>query len=290
MKKIFAFALLLLNCQLIIAPMARAATIQSGVGASTGGGLKIQKAGAVKETPKEEGVEASIGTNFIGTAIGLATGIMQIKDAERGLTSGCAPSQSDVDFVNKMMQEYAKMGRETPRQMIDKLSGANTESENCSYNSWAMTQQGAVCYERFSEEGKIWNKYPKASRLSSAICPPDKSGCAEKDKRYYSNAYEVYGYMGWSEADLMSSEEVSNHAKLMKKIEECDPAVLKKKKQEMTMGLVTNTLGGLGQKQNTGGVMEQVGAMMQTSGGGGSNPLGSLAPMGMSMLPGLLGK
>ena len=58
----------------------------------------------------------------------------------------------------------------------------------------------------------------------------------------------------------------------------------------MTMGLVQNTLGGIGQKQNTGNVMQQVGTLMQSSGGGGSNPLSSLAPMGLSMLPALMNK
>jgi hypothetical protein len=272
MRKLFAIFLLA-----IVAADARAAV--------------IKKASAV-EVQEQGKMEAVTGQNLVGTALGLVSGVMSLKKQEQALSEQCAPSGSDVEHVNKMVKEYAKTGKQTAEQMRESLQVKTFDKDSAGkdcFKSSVGVEGINLCYQVFSDKDNIWNEYPVADSIKK--CPPDKPDCASKDEKYYSNVYEIYGVMNWSEDDLLK-DELSTHAKLMKKAEECSPAEIKRKKQELTGSLITSTLGGIGQKQGTGNVMGQVSGMMGSMNSGGGGAMGAVSGIGSlatGMLPSLLG-
>jgi hypothetical protein len=249
----------------------------------------IKKAAAVAEQ-KQTGADAAAGTDLVGTAIGLFAGFQNLKKQEEALSNACAPSDQEIAFVNQMIQQYAMIGERSGSEMFSSLPPKEF-TLGCAYEDTVAEGEGVtLCYDAYTD-GKddatkrpIWYLYPKASKAFK--CPPDKPNCDTKDKRYYSNIYDIYGAMGWSDADL-TPDELSAHSKLMAKIEECSPEVLKRKKQEMTGSLITGTLGSIGKKQNTAGIMQQVQGMSQNSAGGGA--MGGILQVGGGLLPGLVG-
>jgi hypothetical protein len=243
----------------------------------------IKKAAAVSEQT-QTGVDSAAGTDLVGTAIGLFSGFQSLKKQEEALSNACAPSYSEVAFVNQMVQQYAMMGERSGNEMFSSLPPKEFNL-GCTYKDTAGEGDGVtVCYDAFVDKGPIWYLYPKADRALK--CPQDKPNCDTKDQRYYSNIYEIYGAMAWNDEDLLP-DELSAHSKLMAKMEECSPAVMKRKRQEMTGSLITGTLGSIGQKQNTGGIMQQVQGMTQNGTGGGA--MGGILQVGSGLLPSLVG-
>jgi hypothetical protein len=269
MKKYFVF------CALCLAPLVSAES------------ATIKKASAVQEQ-KQDSIGAATSSSLVGTAINVFSGIQALKKQDEALSASCAPSGSDIAFVNRMVQEYAKTGKEAQMQLRKGLT-SNPSCTNSYQNTANSQDTDYICYDRFedaSDTDRIWAGYPKSATYR--LCPPDKGiGCDPKDEKNYSNAYEIYGYMNWSAADLITDEEAAQHTRLLAKIEECSPAVLKRKKQEMTSNLITSTIGAIGQQQNAGTTMQQVQGLMQGVGSG--NTVGALGTMATGLIPGLLG-
>ena len=256
----------------------------SGAGAA----VTINKAPSVKSQPKQDTATALTANSLIGTAIGLVGSVQSMKQQQLALAAGCAPSSSDVTFVNEMVKEYAKTGKEKASEMINRLL-PNGNSPHCKFIDTAGVKGGKVCYSTYdatSDDSEIWSGYPKAE--SDRKCPPEKQDCADKDKKYYSNVYEIYNAMGWSDEDLLPNE-VSNHSRIMAKMEECSPEILKRKNQELQGQLITGALGGIGQKQNTAGTMVGVSSLVQGMGGGGGGVVSGLSGLGTQMLPTIIG-
>jgi len=295
MKKTYAFlivgTLFIVHCSLFIDD-ARAAgatiAIPSASGAATtgaAGGIKINKGPAVQEQQQEK-MDAVGGTNLAATAMGLFAGYQALKQQDLALTEKCAPTDSEAAYVNKMVEEYAKTGQMSGDKMFDAL-----KVEKCGSKDDFIARVGVeglkACYPKRADAGKIWNEYPEA--ISRSKCPDSSPGC--KDKKYYSNIYEIYNLMGWTDKDMLP-DELSAHSKLMAKAEECDPRVMQRKRQEMTGGFITGTIGSIGQKQNTGGTMGVVSTLTQTmsQGGGGANSaIGGIGALAPSLLTPLLG-
>jgi hypothetical protein len=308
MKKILR--LLTVDCLLLTATAAPSHALQiapanpgggaqtaAQTAAGTGGAapaaapLQIKKAGAVVEQQQEK-MDAAVGTNLVGMAIGLWSGIQALKKEEQALNAACAPTGAEESYVNKMVKEFAKIGTTTAESMAALVDAPESYEGSCRYESYIMTGgNGNRCFDTFndpvSDGGRIWGKYPKASSVRN-ICPPTKKGtCGNNDKKTYSNAYEIYARMGWEEEDLLP-DEVSMHAKIMQKAQECDPSVLKKKSKEAVGNMITGTLGTIGQKQNTAGTMEQVSGLMQNMNAGGGT-FQTLGTAGIGLLPTLMG-
>jgi hypothetical protein len=268
------------------APIAPASTTYaaSGGGAS-GGGIKIRKASAGEEK-KQDTMEAATGTNLVGTAIGLFQGFKALSENTKALSDACIISGDELTYINKMVREYAKTGKQTADEMMVALSPTKTAcgGGNSFISTATLGNESSVCYKGVADEG-IAKGYPVAE--AGRECPPDKPGCNKtKDGKNYSNGYKIYEAMGWSDADLLG-DELSLHAKLKEKIPRCDEDALKRQQKELTGQFITSTIGGIGQKQNTGQVMDQVGGLMQGMGAGGS-PLTGIGQMGMGILPGLM--
>jgi len=269
-----------------------AASIQPAGG---GGGAVIKKAAAVEEI-KQDGVETAAGMNLLGTAVGLVSGFQALKKTEQALEQGCMPSSAEVTWTNKMIQEFAKTGRMTAEKMFE-ASPAKEGSECGTADSYVRTASmgTAVCYQAQKSSGgtaganagerPIWDGYPMAE--SGMACPPDKTCNADKDKKGYTNVYDLLAIMDWKEADLINSEEASTWAKLTERMERCSPASIKRAKQEAVGGFITTAIGGIGQKQGTGDVMPMVNTLLNQSGNNAVNALGSV---GTTILPQMLMK
>ncbi|MDR1071582.1 MAG: hypothetical protein LBL21_03000 [Rickettsiales bacterium] len=266
-------------------------SLYAGAAGAAPGGYQIKKAAAV-EVQEQGAMEAATGQNLVGTALSLVSGVMALKKSEQELSESCAPKSGDVEHVNKMVREYAKIGAQTADKMLESLEAKDKQpgdgGKDCFRDTVGVDGLN-LCYPVYGDKDVIWKGYPVAVSLKK--CPPKKPNCASKDEKYYSNAYEIYDQMNWSAADLLK-DETSAHAQLEKKIEECSPAVLKRKKQELTGNLITSTLGGIGQKQGTGNTMGQVSGMMGAMGGGGGGAMGAIGGIGSlatGMMPGLMG-
>ena len=301
MRKLFALfiavgALFIVHCSLFIdAAHAAGQSIAAGGGGGIGnsgggsaatGGIKINKGPAVQEQQQEK-MDAATGTNLIGTAMGLWSGYQALKQQDMALTEKCAPTTAEAAHVNKMVEEYAKTGQMSADKMFETLKVGK-----CGTGEKFITRVGVeglnACYAVRDDKDKIWSGYPKAE--SDSKCPDAKPGCG-KDVKYYSNIYEIYNLMGWTDKDMLP-DELSAHSKLMAKAEECDPRVMQRKRQEMTGGFITGTIGSIGQKQNTGGTMGVVSTLTQTmsQGGGGANSaIGGIGALAPSLLTPLLG-
>jgi hypothetical protein len=72
-------------------------------------------------------------------------------------------------------------------------------------------------------------------------------------------------------------------AKLLSKVESCSTSKLSAKKKALWGEFLVNTAGSLGQKTNTGSIMDQVGGIAASGGALGSlGSLGSIATQFMS--------
>ena len=296
MKKISRFlsALVIVGMQSPVgggrAFAASIAAASASAGSSGGGGITIKKAGAVKEQPQEK-MDAFTGTNLAGMAIGLVAAVQSMKKEERGMNESCKPSTEQVNFVNKMMKEYAKIGQ-NPADKTKEAVGAPASGNCGTYENYVLSGMGGeICYDVFKDptddENRIWAQYPKAAQAVRA-CPKNKPGCAEPDKKYYSNAYEIYAQMGWTEADLLP-DELSQHAAVMRKVEDCSAESLNRKQKEMAGNVITGAIGTLGKKQNTAATMQTamgvVAGMDAPTGLGGG--LLQMAPGIITALPGM---
>jgi len=260
-----------------------------------GGGAVIKKAAAVEEI-KQEGVEAAAGMNLLGTAIGLVSGFQAMKKAEQALEQNCLPSSTETTWTDKMIQEFAKTGRMTAEEMF-KASPAKDGQECGTADSYVRSAAMgvSVCYQvqkapavtsgTAPSEPPIWAGYPKAE--SGLECPPDKTCNGDKDKKGYSNVYDLLAIMDWKEADLINSEEVSAWSKLTERMERCSPASIKRAKQEAVGGFITTAIGGIGKQQGTGDVMPMVNTLLNQSGNDAMKTMGGL---GTSIIPQMLMK
>lgn len=268
--------------------------------APAGSGIQIKKASAVVEQKQENPIAAGTGTNLIGTAINLFQGIQTLQNQELALSKDCAPTNADVEYVNKMVKEYAKIANETADDMRRALTNADY-NESCRYKDTVGVPNVNVCYDAFDGSNEvsnaggvytpieIWGLYPKASE-SVHKCPQTNPSCTPSQEIYYSNIYEIYSRMGWTDADLLP-DELSTHAKLMEKRDRCDPTELKRKKQELTGALITSTLSGVGTQQNTGNAIGQVTGLLgniSAGGGGSQGTMNGVTQSGLQMLPLLL--
>ena len=242
--------------------------------------VTITKAAPVSAQEKEKGVAGLMsGNSLIPTALGLVGNVMAMSQAQAALSAECEPSDTEVAFIRTLMQEWAKAGGAKPS-----LAPRYPCKSGQSYASSLLTLSEGMqpCYNIFNDKTdlyQIWVEYPypgKGSKKKDQAGPDN-----DKNRVVMSDIYEMMGTIGFEDADFMSSE-VSMMARLKEKALSCAPAVLSAKQRELWGNMLTQTVGGLGQKQNAGATMGQVSGIMQQ---GGGTPLGSM----MGALPALTG-
>lgn len=241
------------------------------------GAIEIKKAAPATEQ-KQASNGLMSGNSLIPTALGLVGNVMALNQQQSALSKECEPTDAEVAFVKNLMQEWARAGGAAPN-FADRVP---CESGNNYSNSVRYSSDGIKpCFNVFQDAGQIYVNYPypgKGYKLK------DSAGeNTEKNRAIMSDMYEMFSAVGFEDSDYLPGE-VAQIARLKEKAIDCAPEKLSAKQRELWGNMLVKTVGGLGQNQNTGTTMSQVGAIMQSN---GSSPLGTLGGT-MNVLTGSL--
>lgn len=254
----------------------------------TAGAVTIKKAApvATKQTSAKDA-----GASLLPTALNLITGVVQLNQKQKALTTECIPTSQEITFVNNIVKEWAKTGAATAEELQgSKMNGMKRCDSGNTYESSVrisadLGDDDMICYDYYDEENTVWHQFPKAT--STYYCTDGSvSGCGEKSRKYVSNIYDVFNLVDFAEADY-TAQEAKMAGNLIAKIEQCSFAKLNARKKAMWGEFLVGTVGSLGQKTNTANIMETVSGMAGSLGGG--NALQSLGSLG-NMVPQLLNK
>lgn len=239
---------------------------------SAGAAVQVKKAAPVVTKPSG-GTDGA--ASLVPTVIGLVSGVIDMNAKQKALTSDCIPTTAEMNFVDNTMKEWAKTGQVTANSLKTVLRREPCASANgYSVEVGAMAAPGlTVCYNSFkssSDEGMIWYNFPKTGK--GTYCKNGALTCTGNDLVTVSDTYDIFNLIDFGPADYTPSE-ATMAAKLLKRVESCSTSKLNAKKKQMWGEFLINTAGSLGQKTNTGGIMQQVGAI--SSSGGVSGALGS---------------
>lgn len=204
--------------------------------------------------------------SLLPTVIGFVQDIQQLKKDQQQLSAGCAPSSTDLNTVNDLVKEWAKISDTTAEDAKSKLGTNVDDSGAKNYKNCMEGQDKDGCYETFKEADYVWNGFPKASSAKL------------DNKKDVSNVYLVLDKIPFGPEDYTKSE-LSKVKSLMEKAERCAPSTISKKKKELWGNFLVGTIGKVGTATNTAGVSDVVG-LAQTLGatggtGGVSNILSS---------------
>jgi len=236
------------------------------------GAVTVHKKSSVNKKSSVEEQQTSgltSAASLLPTVTGLVGGIMQLKKAQQELGKDCAPNSNEINLVNELVKEWAKVGDTS-------ASNASSGFEACANNSYQsqMEQDNEkLCAVRYTEVGKIWHDYPMAN-------------IATVGKKTYSNVYDIFAKIPFSTADYTKSEAAQVKA-LIEKTERCAPSKISAKKRELWGGFLTNTISSVGTTAGVSGVSDvmQMATQFGAGGGGVSSMLGNFGSMATSMLP-----
>jgi len=238
--------------------------------------IKKQTAVAAKPVEKTESV-----TSLLPSVIGIIQNVKTLTAKQQQITAECAPTSEELKTVNELVKEWAMTGQVSPEDAVRSL-GKKCPSGSCYQSEVEMFGIDDFNEEPFydwyassSETNSIWYEYPKAS--SAKVCDDGGKNC-----KYVSNIYDIFGLIAFDTEDYTKAE-LSKVKKLIEKSERCAPEKLAAAKRELYGGFLTQTIGSIGTKTNTGSIMEQVSSVAGSMGGGGGNALGVMS----SMLPSL---
>lgn len=239
------------------------------------GAIQIKKASPVATQPAA-GTDGA--ASLVPTVLGLVTNVMDLNARQKALTAECIPTTAEINFINNTMKEWAKTGQSTADQLARALNRRRcADSENgyaTDVRTMGTTSGIEPCFNSFAgagNRGMVWENFPKAGK--GTYCKSGAYSCSGNDVVTLSDAYDIFYMIDFTPADYIPSE-ATMAARLMNKLESCSSIKVNAKKKEMWGDFLINTAGGLGQKTNTGSIMEQVGTI--TSSGGGMGALGSL--------------
>lgn len=251
---------------------------------NAGAAVAIKKAAPV--ATKQNSVK-DMGASLLPTVINLVSGVQQLNQKQKALTEECVPTSQELNWVNTMVKEWAKTGAADAEEAERSMSGMkpcdNTESYESSVQMAADTDEtDFICYDVFnssSDQGTVWEGFPMASKAS--YCTDGSvSGCKDKYRVDVSNIYDVFNLIDFSESDYTAAE-LKMASKLMAKIENCSNAKLSAKKRAMWGEFLTGSISSMGQKTNSGTIMQAVTSVapnIGTSGiGGAMQSLGGIA-------------
>ena len=234
----------------------------------------IKKAAPVSEQKTTATNDIS---TLLPTVINVVKGVKELKQTTKELTAECIPTNAQIEFVNKLMMEYARTGAKTADEIISSLRTKcceNTSYQNSLQIAADTNETDLICFDCFNEQGAIWHKYPKA--VSTYYCDDGTASCSDKNKKYASNMYDIYYQINFSDEDL-TKKEAETARIITNKIEECSSIKLNARKRALWSNFLTQTIGGIGQKTNTASIMEIVGQNANSGTQGIMNSLGGLA-------------
>ncbi len=224
---------------------------------------------------------ASAATSLLPTVLNLVNNVQALTAKQKALTNECIPSSQEITWVNNMMKEWAKTGAMSARDAQNRMGYGPCGMAGNIDSSYAVSVRRAagidgedVCYDSFTGAGNdenVWARFPMAS--VATVCSDGADTCSANSRQTVSNIYDVFNLIDFSTEDYTKAE-ATVAAKLLTKIETCSYSKLSAKKREMWGEFLGETIGGLGQKQNTASVMEMV---QGVAGGGGLSSIGGIA-------------
>ncbi len=243
--------------------------------------FQVKKASNVKKQ-ETSGLESITSGSLLPGVIGLVSNVSALTKQQKELAAECVPTATEINWVNNMVKEYAKVGAVSAEKMLSSVAGTGRKCETANGETYATdlkvtatTNSIDTCTELFDGAGDkdmIWQDYPKASY--GYYCADGMPTCASSKQKYKSNIYKVFGAIDFTVVDY-TNDEAAMYGKMMEKMEKCSPENISKRNREAYASFLTTTISNAGQTTNTGSIMQAVGGL--TSGGGLSG-MGSLAP------------
>lgn len=248
------------------------------------GAVAIKKAAPVAT---QSSSESNASASLVPTVLSLVSNVQQLSAKQNNLVDDCEPSSAEIAFVDNMVKEWAKTGAMSADDVAKRLKRKPCEG-GVGYEVYvktsAITKVDDICYDNFvgyGNEGNVWYRFPKVGKAT--YCDDGTNTC--KNKKTASDIYEIFNLIDFSEVDyLKSSNELTMAAKLIAKVDECSDSKLSQKKRALWGEFLTTTIGGVGQKTNTGNIMDTVGSITKsgTNLSSGMSSLGSIATQYLS--------
>ena len=229
--------------------------------------VTIKKAASVA-TKKADTVESA--TSLLPTVIGLVSSVKALSAQQQQLSADCAPTSDEINTVNELVKEWAKLGETTAASAV---SGLGRECNDSFATHVEYDDDDEMCYETFhdttADSGTVWDGFPKVS--SAQKC---EENFKNKTCTTVSNIYDIFGRLPFTDDDYTKSE-AKKVANLKDKAQRCAPAKIAAAKRELYGGFLTQTLSSVGQSSGAAGtasVLEAVSSM------GGSGDIKSMLP------------
>lgn len=245
--------------------------------------VTIKKAAPVATKSAATSGNSDPAGSLLPTVVGLVSGISQLNKQTRALSAECQPTAQEINFVDNTIKEWAKTGAATADEVETALRMKRCASPN-GYATAARLNAAAdgadICYDWYGDDEKnaVWYRFPKVGKTT--YCTDGTLSCGLKEQKIASNIYEIFNLVDFGVNDYTASE-ATMAAKLLDKIEKCSSAKLSAKKRAMWGEFLIDTVGNMGQKTNTGAIMQQI---QQTSGSGGLGALSSFGNIAAQVL------
>lgn len=250
---------------------------------SAQGAIVIKKAAPVAT---QSSSNADTSASLLPTVLGLVSGVMDMNAKQKALSAECVPSSQEMTFVDNTIKEWAKTGVGTKDSVRAILRREPCPAADNGYSIEAQTASGAsgltICYNHFEGAGNVgtvWEGFPKTGKAT--YCKNGIINCPSNQQETVSDTYDLFNLIDFGPADYIPSE-ATMAARLLNKVEICSNSKINAKKKALWGEFLVNTAGGLGKKTNTGGIMEQVGAMSGSGGMGAVSSLSSVAAQFMN--------
>jgi hypothetical protein len=245
-------------------------------GTSYGASYQIKKAAPVSQQ-KQGGVEALTANSLLPTALNLVTNIIALNQQTKAMDAKCAPTSGDIEFVKKLMKEWAKAGGVV--KDVNACEGAESGNTYAAEAQRFHTSGGSKpCTNVFTgpgNTGQIWDGMPYPTKAD--VCSDGQYCSKAKDAKVISNIYDLFGLIPFGPDDLLPNEG-SQATKLMEKMEICSPEAITAKKREMWGEFLTGTVSNLGKKQTNEDMLGQITGILQSSGNSSMGAVTSLMP------------
>ena len=299
MKKLVAVFISFCVCLTTVGAMAalqvtKASSSKSSGSAAVGGvtttGNGIKKASAVKQQEKS-GIESVTSGSLVSGMVGLVTNVAALAKQQRELDAECVPTSSDLEFVNELVKEYAKIADvKDGESMLSNMCGDNATYTDDVQSTKPYKQEScsATKFEKKSKSGYVWDSFPYAE-TATYCADADTANCPSSKKKTVSNIYVIFNQIRFDEEDFTATE-ASKYQKFKEKLDKCAPEKVLSNKKEAYVGLVKNAISGAGQKTNTATVWDAVGTLTQSASGGGMSGLSGGIQSLMPAVTGFLDK
>lgn len=260
------------------------------IGATNGFGaanvLMPKKADSVAKREASTSMN-DVGASIAPTAVNLVTGLIALNQQQKVLVAECEPTARDIDFVNKMIKEWAIAGGVNPLKSggINK-NGINGCTNGLTYES-SVGRLGAnmsvgttsLCYDVFTDadaRGAVWAGFPKASKGTYCSDGTLYSVCPNSKKKTMTNMWVLFDMINFDDKDYTRAE-ASQAQALRQKAANCSGNKLAAKRLESVGSFVKSSIANAGQTTNTGSIMDAVSGLVNQSGLSGVGGLANVA-------------